>query len=146
AAADHLAVVVGIGRGLGGSGPFELVCEVDPLSLRTGDDLRDRLLRRQLFGERPETLRFASYTRVGREDKAGDGTTTLPAMAMGFWQTPHGQVRLDAPYGFEPAASGGTLTVVLESQWSDLALPEPEHPFVRVTGPVRVTLRAPLSN
>lgn len=140
-----LAVSRVIARGLGGAGQFELVCEVDPLSLRTGDELRDRLLRRQLFGARPEALRFAAYTRAGANASATGQESAPMATAMGFWQTPHGRTRLDVPYGWEPAGSGGTLRLVLASNWSDLGLPEPEHPFVRVTGPVRMTLQVTLS-
>lgn len=132
-----------IARGLSGTGQFELVCEFDPLSLHTGDDLRDRMLHRQLFGANPGALRFAAYTRVGAEASA-EGSTPM-ATAMGFWQTPQGRTRLDVPYAWSPADAGGTLTLTLVSTWAELGLPEPAHPFVRVTGPVRVTLQVPLS-
>lgn len=132
-----------IARGLGGTGQFELVCEFDPLSLQTGDELRDRMLQRQLFGVDPEPLRFAAYTRVGAEARA-EGAEPM-ATALGFWQTPRGRTRLDVPYGWKPADAGGTLTLTLASTWADLGLPEPAHPFVRVTGPVRLSLQVPLS-
>lgn len=144
-----IAVVDIVGRGLEGWGRFELVMRLDPASVKTGDALRDRIIAERVLQASKGPLVVAAWNRTTPPrslppDAPPDMVLpTLPA-AVGVLDERRRRRPIELRYAFEGDAQTGTLQIEHSATLEALGLPKPPHPFVQVTGPVRMTLEAPL--
>lgn len=137
------------GRGLEGWGRFELFLRVDPTTVRTGDRLRDRVIAEQVLQAAKGPLLVTASTRLSpprapaSEDAAGPEVSTLPA-AVGSLDERRGRKAVELRYAWEGSADGGVLRIEHSATVAELGLTSAPHPFVQLTGPVRLRLEAAL--
>lgn len=129
-------------RGIEGWGRFELRMEVDPRSVDTGDPLRDRHIAERMLGAEKGPIFLVSTDRVPSE-KLSDGSWLLGASA--WMDARRGNKHVMLRYRWEGKGDRGTLYLEHEATLEELGFqPVTHHPFVQVTGPVKLRLTAPL--
>jgi hypothetical protein len=131
-------------RGLEGWGGFEIRMALDPRSVRTGDELRDRLIAKSLLRADRGRLVVTSRVRLAAEPvSAEEGAESLYGATMTLDRTRRNR-SFDLRYRFEGDETGGTLRLAKTLTLEALGLPGSPHPFVQVTGPVAMELAAPM--
>lgn len=138
-----------VGRGLEGWGRFELVVRIDPTTVDTGDELRDRVIAERVLQGSKGPLVVAMWNRnapprsLPPDAEPGTVLPTLPA-AVGVLDDRRKRRPVELRYSFEGDAAAGKLRIEHSATLDALGLTAAPHPFVQVTGPVRLTLEAPL--
>lgn len=144
-----VAVVDIVGRGLEGWGRFELVMRIDPATVKTGDALRDRIIAERVLQASKGPLVVAMWNRTTPPrslppDAPPDMVLPKLPAAVGVLDERRRRRPIELRYSFEGDAQAGTLQFEHSATLDALGLTEAPHPFVQVTGPVRMTLEAPL--
>lgn len=138
-----------VGRGLEGWGRFELVMRVDPMTVDTGDRLRDRVIAERVLQGAKGPLVIALWNRsappraLPPDAPPGAVLPTLPA-ASGVLDDRRKRRSIELRYAFEGDAAEGKLRIEHSATLDALGLSAAPHPFVQVTGPVKLRLEAPL--
>lgn len=138
-----------VGRGLEGWGRFELSLRVDPTTVRTGDPLRDRVITEQVLQAAKGPVLVTASTRLSPPrapatgETAGAEVSTLPA-AVGSLDERRGRRPVELRYAWEGSADGGVLRIEHSATLDELGLAHAPHPFVQLSGPIRLRLEAPL--
>lgn len=144
-----IAVADIVGRGLEGWGRFELVMRLDPSTVNTGDALRDRIIADRVLQASKGPLVVAAWNRTTPPrslppDAPPDMVLPKLPAAVGVLDDRRRRRPVELRYAFEGDAQQGTLRIEHSATLDALGLPPAPHPFVQVTGPVRMTLEAPL--
>lgn len=129
------------GRGVEGWGRFDLRIVVDPGTVDTGDALRDRHIARAVLGHGSGNLFIGATDRLPPQ-AAPEGGYILGASA--WMDARRGRKHVELRYRWKPGGGGGVFSFEHEATLEELGLPPPQHPFVHVTGPVKLRLSAPL--
>lgn len=136
-------------RGLEGWGRFELVIRLDPTTVKTGDSLRDRIIAERVLQASKGPLVISAWTRTSPPrslppDAPPDMVLpTLPA-AHGVLDERRRRRPIALRYSFEAQGQEATLQIEHSATLEALGLTKAPHPFVQITGPVQMTLEAPL--
>lgn len=128
-------------QGIEGWGKFELRITIDPNSVQTGDSLRDQHIARVVLSESAGNLFIASTDRLPSLPAEGGGWV----LGASTWMDARrNRKHLDLRYLWQPKGDGGTFEFEHVASLADLGLRPPKHPFVEVTGPVKLRFKAAL--
>lgn len=130
------------GHGIEGWGRFELRIAVDPTTIRTGDPLRDRHIARHILQGDAGLLTLAATDRLA--SIPAEGSEWIQG-ASAWMDARRGRKHIELRYRFKATGNQGKLELTHEATFAELGLPAPAHPFVEVTGPVKVSLTAPMT-
>lgn len=128
-------------QGIEGWGRFILRMTVDPSSVRTGDTLRDKHIAEFVLSQSSGNLLVASTDRLPSLPAEGGGWI----LGASTWMdAKRNRKHLDLRYLWKAKAGGGVLEFEHIASLNELGLRTPKHPFVEVTGPVKIQFKAPL--
>ncbi|MCP4500952.1 MAG: hypothetical protein GY822_13415 [Deltaproteobacteria bacterium] len=129
--------------GIEGSGRFEIRMSVDPQSVQTGDPLMDAFIGNVLG---PSLVSFASTDRISPRFRPGAGKVPHDEMwrAVAWMDNRRRHRRLELFYQWTPEQDAGVLSIDHSSSWKGLGMPQVRHPFVKITGDVKLKVQAKL--
>jgi hypothetical protein len=122
---------------------------IDPSTVDTGDELRDRIIRERVLQARHGPLVVATWNRTSPprslppDAPPGMELPKLPA-AVGVLDERRKRRPVELRYSFEGDADKGKLRIEHSATLDALGLTAAPHPFVQLSGPVRFTLEASL--
>lgn len=128
-------------QGIEGWGRFVLRMTLDPSSVRTGDRLRDKHIAEFVLSQSAGSLQVASTDRLASLPAEGGGWI----LGASTWMdAKRNRKHLDLRYLWKGKTDGGVLEFEHIAGLNELGLREPKHPFVEVTGPVKLQFKASL--
>lgn len=131
-------------RGPKGWNPFKFRLVLDASSFSSGDALRDKYVVERMLKPSQGDFYLFSLERIA-PPWGEDGQPVGDARIKGFMDPVRKGAYVELPYRWDGDREGGVLTVEHEMSLKSLGLPAPEHPFVQVTGPLKISILADLA-
>jgi hypothetical protein len=126
-------------KGPQGWSRFSFRLEVDPTSVKTGDAFRDRFIAEKVLKASAGSLVVQGSERVAPRRKSPAEPLSDPRVRA--WMDPaRKRAFVEFPYTWadDEDMRGGQFTFRHSAELEKLGLPRPPHPFIKVTGPLKI--------
>jgi hypothetical protein len=128
-------------RGPAGWNRFAFRLTLDPASFSSGDSLRDRYVSEKILKAHLGNISFYALERIAPTRNAEGQPEGYPK-AKGWLDPARQGAYLEIPYQWRKMEEGGILEFTHQVPLKSLGIPTLKHPFVDVTGPVTLSLKA----
>ena len=128
-------------KGPAGWNRFAFKIKLAPSSFSSGDALRDRYVREQILKAHLGDISFYALERIAPARDEDGQPVGLPK-AKGWLDPARQGAYLEIPYQWRKEEDGGILEITHQVPLKSVGLQSLKHPFVDVTGPVTLRLKA----